>query len=191
MITSIVGRLEGTGPGWVEIAVGGVSLRVHVPTPVVEGLGRKGDQVRLFTHLQVREDGLSLFGFESADTRAAFEALIGVNGIGPRLALSVLSRLTPGSLALAVASGDIEAFAGVPGVGKKTASRIILELSGKLDGLFAAVPTLHHDAEVVEALTALGYTAQEAREAALAVPHSESTSLADRVRVALQRMAGP
>ena len=189
VISSIRGTLEGVGLDWADVAVGGVTFRVSVPSSAAEQLGPIDGEVRLHTSLQVREDSLALFGFPTAEARSAFEALIGVNGVGPRVALSVLSRFTPESLAGAVSSGDIGAFAGVPGVGKKTASRIVLELRGKLDANWALPSAVSAGSEVIEALTSLGYTVPEAMEAVSSLPPGDSESLEDRLRLALQRLA--
>ena len=190
LISSITGTLEANGPDWVEVAVGGITLRVSVPASTAERLGPKGERVRLFTSLQVREDSLTLLGFASEEARMAFEALIGISGVGPRLALSISSRLAPGSLASAVSSDDTDALSAVPGVGKKTASRIVLELKGKLDGGWAVPAGAGAEAEVVGALTALGYTSAEAREAVSSLPPGDAMSLEDRVLQALQSMGG-
>ncbi len=190
MITSVRGSLEKVGPAWAEIALGGVTVRVNVPPSEVERLGGLGDQVRLFTSLQVREDSLALYGFLTEEARQAFEALLGVNGIGPKLALSVLSALTPDELASAVASEDADAFKGIPGVGKKTASRIILELKGKLGKDWTVEPAVAGQGEVIEALTALGYTLSEAREAVSNLPAAAPMTLEEKVRLALQHIGG-
>ena len=186
LISSIRGNLERVGPDWADVSVAGVTFRVSVPGSAVEHLGRTGDELRLFTHLQVRDDSLTLFGFLTEEARLAFDALIGISGVGPRLALSVLSRFTPESLSAAASSGDVDAFSGVPGVGKKTASRIVLELKGKLKGDWA-VPA-GDVGEVVEALTALGYTVSEARDAVSSLPAGNSMSFEDKVRLVLERM---
>ena len=191
MITSIKGTLAGAGVDWVDVAIGGVTVRVHVPQTAVERLGRVGDTVQLFTMLHMREDSLTLFGFPTQETRSAFESLVGVNGVGPRVALSVLSSLTAESLALAVATGDAEVFKGIHGVGTKTASRIVLELKGKLDIEIAATPAAPGDAEVVTALTAIGITASEAMAAVSSLPPDDSLSLEEKVRLSLQRMGFP
>ena len=190
LITSINGNLEGVGPDWADVSVGGVTFRVNVPANLVERLGKIGDRVRLFTSLQMRADSLTLYGFTAEDSRRAFEVLLGINGVGPKVALSVLSRFTADSLAVAVAAGDTDAFGGVPGVGKKTASRIVLELKGKLAGGLLIQPETMGDVDIVEALTALGYTVYEAREAASSLAPGNSMPLEDRVRLALQRMGG-
>lgn len=191
LISSVRGRLEGSGPDWVDVAVGGVTLRVSAPSPSVEAMSRAGGEVRLFTTLQVREDSLSLYGFESPDARRAFETLIGITGVGPRVALSVLSAFTPPSLAALVESGDVKSLTTVPGIGRRTASRIMLELKGKLDEMDwgpSAATALEPDA--VDALTALGYTAAEAREALSALTDAADLAMEDKVRMALQRLAG-
>lgn len=189
LISSVRGRLEAAGADWADIAVGGITLRVSVPSSSVESLGDPGDNVRLFTSMQVREDSMSLYGFESVDARETFEILIGISGIGPRVALSILSMFTPETLAAAVDAGDLKAFTPVPGVGRRTASRIVLELKGKLEfepSDAAAAP----DADAIDALTALGYSAAEAREALAAIPRADANSTEDRVRLALAQLAG-
>ena len=191
MITGIEGTVADSGPEWLDVAVGGVTVRVNVPMPAAERFGAAGSPVTLLTTLQVRDDSLTLFGFPDRESRAAFETLIGVNGVGPRVALNVLSALAPESLALAVDSGDADAFKGVPGVGKRTASRIILELRGKLDfDVAAAAPGQQDDADVIDALTALGYTATEARRALAALPSDEPLPVEEKVRLSLGQLAG-
>ena len=140
MLTSLSGTLSTVGLDWVEIAVGGVGLRVNVPASLIDQVGKVGDGVKLYTSLQVKEDSLTLYGFPSADGRQAFEALLGVNGVGPRLALSILSRMAPENLALAVATEDPSEFKGVSGVGTRIAQRIVMELKGKLEIEMTAAP---------------------------------------------------
>ena len=191
MITGIEGTVADSGPDWLDVAVGGVTVRVNLPMSTAERLGAVGAPVKLLTTLQVRDDSLTLFGFPDREARAAFEMLIGVNGVGPRVALSVLSALAPESLALAVESGDADAFTSVPGVGKRTASRILLELRGKLDFDLTAAGAVHRDdADVVDALTALGYTALEARRALASLPSGEELPVEEKVRLSLGQLAG-
>ena len=140
LISSVRGSLEGIGPDWVDVLIGGVTFRVNVPASTIDHLGQIGEPVRLHTSLQVREDNLTLYGFLTSDMRRAFVTLLGISGVGPRLALAIMSRFTPDSLALAVSVADTDAFSAVSGVGKKTASRIVLELKGKLDGMAMRVP---------------------------------------------------
>ena len=184
------GRLESVGPDWADVAVGGITLRVSVPSSSVESLGAPGDNVRLFTSMQVREDSMSLYGFDTADARETFEVLIGISGIGPRVALSILSMFTPEALAAAVDAGDLKAFTLVPGVGRRTASRIVLELKGKLEFEPSDARAAAPDADAIDALTALGYSAAEAREALAAIPRADANSTEDRVRLALAQLAG-
>lgn len=190
LISSIQGSLESVGPDRVDISVGGVTFQINVPASSADGIGRVGDHVRLFTSLQVREDSLTLYGFLTEEARTAFETLIGISGIGPKVALSVLSRFTPASLAVAVSAADADAFVGVPGVGRKTAGRIILELKGKLAVDWAIDLPAGGDGDVFAALTALGYTVSEAREAVSSIKSDDALSVEDKVRLALQRMAG-
>ena len=189
LISSVRGRLEAAGADWADIAVGGITLRVSVPSSSVESLGNPGDNVRLFTSMQVREDSMSLYGFETIDARETFEVLIGISGIGPRVALSILAMFTPETLAAAVDAGDLKAFTPVPGVGRRTASRIVLELKGKLE-FEPSDATAAPDADAIDALTALGYSAAEAREALAAIPRADANSTEDRVRLALAQLAG-
>ena len=187
MISSVSGALRAKGAGWVDVAVGGVTLRISVPSAAADGAGRAGDGVTLYTSLQVREDSLALFGFPTEDERRTFDALLGVSGIGPRLALAMLDRFSPQALSQAVESGDARALSTVSGVGRRTASRIILELKGKLDLDFGDAAT-SPDSDLVDALTALGYEDAEAREALSGTDAAASDE--DRIRAALEKLAG-
>ena len=190
LISSIQGPIESVTPDSVNVSVGGVTLQINVPTSTIDQLGGIGDDVRLFTSLQVREDSLTLYGFTSQEARLAFETLIGVSGVGPKVALSVLSRLTPASLAVAVSAADADAFVTVPGVGKRTAGRIILELRGKLAVDWSVDLPAGGDRDALDALVALGYSASEAAEALAAIGPAGSTPIEERVRLALGQMTG-
>ena len=190
LISSVSGELRGSGADWVDVGVGGVTFRVSVPDTAVSGVGRVGERVTLYTSLQVREDSLALFGFQSEDERLTFETLLGISRIGPRLALAMLGRFSPQDLARAIEEGDTKELATVPGVGRRTASRIVLELKGKLEldfGDGASGPASALDPALVDALTALGFGDAEAREALAAT----DTSLPDDERIveALARLA--
>ena len=187
IISSVSGALSATGPDWVDVAVGGVTLRISVTGAAASGAGRVGDAVSLYTSLQVREDSLSLFGFPTEDERMTFDTLLGVSGIGSRLALAMLDRFSPQALAQAIDAGDTRALATVPGVGRRTASRIVLELKGKLDLDFADAAA-STDSDLVDALAALGYGDAEAREALSGTDAAASEE--DRLRAALERLAG-
>ena len=188
LISSVSGELRGAGADWVDVGVGGVTLRVSVPDTAVSDLGRVGERVTLYTSLQVREESLALFGFQSEDERLTFETLLGISRIGPRLALAMLGRFSPQDLARTIEEGDTRALATVPGVGRRTASRIVLELKGKLEldfGDGAGVASASDD--LVDALTALGFDPSEAREALGAT----DASLPDDARIveALARLS--
>ena len=163
LVSSVRGILEGVGPDWADVDIGGITLRVSAPDSTLRSIGAAGSQVRLLTSLQVREDNLTLFGFGTEEERSIFEALISISGVGPRLALGVLSRLSPESLAAAVHAGDTNAIATVHGVGRKTAGRIVLELKGKLPEDWSSAQPSYQDDDVLDALTSLGYSAIEVR----------------------------
>tara|TARA_B100001750_G_C15465850_1_gene576976 strand:- start:142 stop:717 length:576 start_codon:yes stop_codon:yes gene_type:complete len=190
VITTIEGRLSEVGVDWVDVIVGGgVGLRVSVPTALIERVGVVGDIVKLHTSLQVKEDSLDLYGFPAPEGRKTFEALLGVNGVGPRVALSILSRLTPEQLAVAVASQDASVFKGVSGVGARIAERIILELKGKLTTEITTSATTSTESEVIEALTALGYSTTEVSVAVNAIPIEDELSFEEKLRIALEGLA--
>lgn len=195
MIAGLRGRLEGKGPDALLIDVGGVIYRVFTSATTIDEIGEVGDAVRLRTFLFVREDQLTLYGFAGGDELRFFETLIGVSGVGPRLACAILSRIRTDALHAAITAENTELLATVPGVGKKTAARMILELRGKL--VPAGVPAVGaapspHDAEVLAALRALGYTAGEAHGAVAALPRDSAGSqpVEERVVAALRELGG-
>lgn len=184
MIAQLRGTLVDKGLDSIVIDVGGVGFQVAISLQTLAALPETGAQVHLRTYLQVREDALSLFGFATEEERRAFELCIGVTGIGPRLALATLSGLSPGQLADAVARGDTARLSRVPGIGKKTAERLVMELRDKFEkagiapaggaaagrragpGAAAAAPLSGVAATVVAALCNLGYKPAEAERAA-------------------------
>ena len=182
LISSVSGVIEGVGPDWADVSLGTITLRVNVPGTTIDSMGTGGDQVR--------DDSLTLFGFLTQEERLTFDTLLGISGIGPRLALAVLSRFTPGSLAAAVDAGDTKAFSAVPGVGNRTASRIILELKGKLDLDWGDTPAVSGDTDAVDALVALGYSDPEARSALSSITRDGSQTTEDKIRLALSALAG-
>ncbi|MCI0635183.1 MAG: Holliday junction branch migration protein RuvA [Actinobacteria bacterium] len=167
----MAGKLVETYPDGALVDVNGVGYRLYAPPSVLARLPGAGERVRLHTHLHVREDALTLYGFTTAEERDLFEVLIGVNGIGPKGALAVLSVHAPDALRRAVLGEDVDALTLIPGVGTKTASRMILELKEKLGGDADLVPVAASPAvrralsEVRAALLQLGYSTTEAREA--------------------------
>ena len=189
MISSIRGIVQQTGDAWVVIDLGGMGIRVSVPVPLA-ARARPGQTLALFTHLLVREDALALFGFETPDQLAFFELLLGVTGIGPKVALSLLSHFSTDVLRQAIVRGAPDRLSGIPGVGKKTAEKIVFHLKDKLGGEAGtgAPGWSESDTEVIAALTALGYTIVEAQTALQRIPADAPADAETRLRLALQAM---
>ena len=194
MIAGLRGRLEGKTADALLVDVGGIIYRVGTSATTLAEVGEVGEPVRLHTYLFVREDQLTLYGFSSAEELRLFETLIGVAGVGPRLGCAILSHIRTEILYDAIAQENADFLATVPGVGKKTAARLILELRGKLvpAGSPPTGPAAHRDdAEVVAALRALGYTTAEAHAAAARVPRDAELTVEERVVSALRELAEP
>jgi len=192
MIVALEGILESRGNNSVVVKVGPLSLNVAVPNSTLVQLGNVGDKVYLNTHLYLREDNIAIYGFSSAEELGLFQSLITVSGIGPRMALAVLSVLNSEQLISAIEGGNVDLLSQVPGIGKKTAGRIVLELKGKIEKEWGSViaPSLQQeDADVVAALTGLGYSLREATQAASALSDSKGLDLEEKVKLALQRLA--
>jgi Holliday junction DNA helicase RuvA len=188
MIATLRGEIAQIEETALILEVGGVGLRVFVPAPVRAKL-KVGETGFLFTHLVVREDALTLYGFESQADRDLFTMLLGVDGVGPKVALSVLSSMTLDAVQRAVFTEEGELFSRVPGVGKKTAQKIVLHLKDKLkptDGLSRLSAMSDADSEVLAALTALGYSVVEAQGAIQAIPKDAPDDAGERLRLALQ-----
>ena len=193
MIRSVRGNVLQSGKGYLVIevgsAAGGVGLRVST-TEVTSAQFKQGDSVLLQTYLQVREDALSLYGFPSDDELSMFELLLSVNGVGPRVALATLNTLSPDALRLAIANEEPALVARVPGVGKRTAQKIILELTDKVGGATTAMGGLVQvstvDSEVLDALTSLGYSVVEAQRAIQKLP-KDAVGVEERLRLALSQ----
>jgi Holliday junction DNA helicase RuvA len=188
MIERITGQVAAVGDNTVVMMVGGVGLRINIPRTVREIVEGRGQMLTLYTHLAVREDALTLYGFADPDERALFETLMSVSGVGPRLALAIISTLSVSQLQNAVAREEPEILTRVPGIGKKLASRLTLELKDKLaiepvTGL-AAISDV--DTDVLAALTALGYSVVEAQSALQAIPRDAPQDVEERVRLALE-----
>lgn len=185
MIGRLSGRLAAKQPPQVLVDVGGIAYEVDVPMSTFYSLPATGEPVSLYTHLVVREDAHTLYGFATLEERGAFRQLIRISGVGARTALSVLSGLSVADLAQAVALQQAAALTRVPGIGKKTAERLLLELKGKLaepSGGTAGQPS-----DVVNALIALGYSDKEAFAAAKGLP--PGVSVAEGIRAALKALA--
>ena len=188
MIVSVKGKLEAVGADWVHVEVGGVTLQISVPASDISGLGPLGGQVRLFTNLRVRDEQPVMYGFTTLAALELFIMLTGVSGVGPRLALALLSSQSASGLQGAISQGNIESLSSAPGVGRRTAGRIVLELKNKLaDGLPEAAPMPgSQDAEIVDALMALGYSTSEARQAVARLSDTGDLPLEEKIRLALQ-----
>lgn len=190
MIAMLRGVLELREDDAVMVDVNGIGYYVHVPRSVLNDLGREGSEVALYTHLHVRENELSLYGFSTIDQRALFQKLLTVSGVGPRVGMALLSAFTPDQLRMAIAEGSVSRLAQAPGVGKRTAERIILELKGKIDlgKLVPAGETRLADVEVLAALESLGYSRSEALEALRHIP-AGALSLEEKLTEALRYFA--
>jgi Holliday junction DNA helicase RuvA len=167
VIAQVRGRLLRKEPQEAVVDVGGVGYRVAIPLSTFYRIGEPGDEVTLLTHTHVREDTLALFGFLTAAEQALFERLIAVSGVGPKLAVSILSGIEAPDLVAALRSSDVARLTRIPGVGRKTAERLVLELKDKVVGLAAAEPPAPAPAssakeDLVSALLHLGYSRPEA-----------------------------
>jgi len=191
MIATLEGILEHCGIGSVVIKVGGVGIQVYVPSLTLSRLGVIGDKVSLYTHLYVKEDNISLYGFASSEEVALFKNLISISGIGPRIALALLSKLSAEQLATAIISGNVALIDQVPGIGKKMANRLVVELRDKLEREWkeAALPLAPEDSDAIAALTSLGYSLREAIQVVSSIPNSSELSLEEKVKTALQELA--
>tara|TARA_Y100000588_G_scaffold66001_1_gene66165 strand:+ start:1641 stop:2234 length:594 start_codon:yes stop_codon:yes gene_type:complete len=188
LISAVSGKIESKGPEYVDVNVSGVTFRISTPTTTIDQIGKSGDSVRLLTSLQLRQDSITMYGFATEEDRIAFDALININGVGPRLAIAVLSTFDAGSMAAAVQSEDTGAFVRVPGVGARTASRIVLELKGKLDQSWSIPGGAEIVDDVFDSLTSLGYSIQETRNAINSINTEENNKLntEEKLRLALQ-----
>jgi Holliday junction DNA helicase RuvA len=190
MIAHLRGQIVMRRDDLVVLDVNGVGFRVRTPTSTLETLGPEGTVAKLFTHLHVREDDLSLFGFATEEELSLFELLLSVSGIAPKGALGVVSAATPNTVRAAIAQGNLDVLTSIPGIGKKMAQRLVLELKGKLELTEAELGEVSPlDQEVIAALVNLGYSAAEAERAARVVPPSEKV-VEDRIRSALRYLGG-
>lgn len=188
MLASLTGVVAATGKDFVVIHVGGVGFHVSVTQPVLDDLPGPGLELTVYTHLHVRENELALYGFGSEEELALFRLLLGVSGIGPKVALSVLSFLPVDRLEAAIAQEDVAMLARVPGIGPKTAKKLVFDLKDKVAvGVVPGEPRpalTEADTDLIAALTTLGYSVTEAQEALRSLPREE-LPLEERVRLAL------
>lgn len=207
MISYVKGPLVGIEEDSIVVEAGSVGLAIHVPASLLPELPRLGEEVTVYTYFQVREDAMTLYGFLHKQDRDMFRQLIGVNGIGPKGALGILSALRPDDLRLAIVSEDVKALAKAPGIGNKTAQRLILDLKDKIsmdDVLSNLAGAADMDAgaaaasmaglkeaarEAVQALVALGYTNTEASRAVKQVEVLEGMTSEDVLKASLKHLS--
>ncbi len=189
MISSLHGKVESLGGDSAVINVNGVGFQVFMPTSTLSAIGAVGKEAHLYTHLHLREDNVALYGIASPEELALFQLLIGVSGLGPLLALAILSGMSVEHLVTAIATGSIDLLTVIPGIGKKVASRIVMELKEKIGAGWISTTTpllAQENVDVVAARTALGYSAVEAARAVAALPSTPDLSLEDKIKLALQ-----
>lgn len=193
MIARLSGTVWSIGEGHVVVRAGGIGFQVHVPSGVLARLDGIGQSVQLFTHLHVRENELALYGFLTEEELALFKLLLSVSGVGPKVALALLGTVSPDALRQAVVREEPDLLSRVPGIGPKTARAIIFHLKDKLVPTGAeAVPLLSDsDAQVIAALTGLGFSLVEAQAALQSLPRDEDLPVEERVRQALAYFAAP
>lgn len=206
MISYIKGPLVEVWEDMVVVEAGGIGYNIHVPVSVIEALPGAGREVQIYTSLQVREDAMTLYGFLSRQDLQMFKQLLGVNGIGPKAALGILSVMGADDLRMAILSGDSKAISRAPGVGSKTAQRVILDLKDKIhmedillgdreeavsgtEAISAAAGMKGAGKEAVEALVALGYSLTEAGRAVRQVEITEAMTAEDVLKASLRYLA--
>ena len=206
MIPYIKGRLTAIEEDVIVVEAGGVGMGIHVPLSVLDRLPGIGREVTVYTYFQVREDAMSLYGFLNRQDREMFRQLIGVNGVGPKAALGILSTMTPDDLRMAIVTGDAKAISRAPGIGPKTAQRLILDLKDKVSmeevlgnlalpsdgGASAALGTIgmgEAAKEAVQALVALGYSNMEANKAVKQVEVTETMTAEDVLKASLRYLS--
>ena len=203
MISYIKGEITEIFDDTIVVENHGIGYEIRVPLSLTETLPAVGNEVKIFTYFQVREDGMALYGFLSRQDLRMFQKLLGVSGVGPRAALGILSALRPDALRLAIFTGDAKAIAKAPGVGAKTAQRVILELKDKIDpneilspqesvpegyssGIGAAAGTAAREA--IEALVALGYSTAEASRAVKQVEVTAESTAEEILKKSLRHL---
>jgi holliday junction DNA helicase RuvA len=187
MIATIRGEVIGVMDGALVIEVHGIGFQVHVPASLRDA-ARIGDSLFIYTHMVVRQDAMVLYGFEREEDRAFFNLFLGVDGVGPRIALAILSTLSVDAVRRAVINEQAEVFSRVSGVGKRTAQKILLHLQGRVSGDvegFQPTGLLDVDTEVMDALTGLGYSVVEAQAALQSIPRDTPKDVETRLRIAL------
>lgn len=194
MIARLNGTVEAISEGILIINVGGIGYKVHASADALEHASMSST-IKLFTYMHVRENEMTLYGFASDAEQKLFEILIGVSGIGPKVALSILSGASPERLRSAIANEELDVFTRVPGVGPKTAKALVFHLKDKVDAVPASAASMlaahSDDTEIIAALTELGYSLVEAQSALASIPADSDASLEERLRLTLAYFARP
>ena len=199
MFSYIKGSLEEINVDFVVVENNGIGYKIFVPASVINSFPARGSEIKLFTYLHVKDDGLSLYGFLDKDSLELFRQLLGVSGVGPKGALGILSVLSPNDLRTAVLSQDAKAISKSPGIGTKTAQKIIIDLKDKVsiddivpvDDMPVADGALNVSGaknDAIEALTAVGYSVKEAKSAVMKVEDDENYTVEDYLKMALKYM---
>ncbi|MGD8620540.1 MAG: Holliday junction branch migration protein RuvA [Anaerolineales bacterium] len=192
MITSMRGIVQHIEENSLVLEVQGVGFRIAITNSVHDAGPEVGKPFFMHTYLAVREDDLSLYGFSTSEQLSLFKTLLGISGIGPKLALAILSHLSPDVLRSAVVNQQAGVLSQVPGVGKKTGEKIIFNLKDVLSGpVLEEAPPSELDTEVLDALTTLGYSLVEAQAAVQSIPEDAPEDVEDRIRIALRYFATP
>jgi len=191
MISKISGVVWDTGDGYVVIRTGGLGFQVHVPSDVLEQFSSAEQPIELFTYFHLRENRMALYGFLTKEKRALFELLLDISGVGPTVALSLLSSVSPDALRQAVLRDEPALLTRVPGIGSKTARKIIFNLKDQVIPAEGRTTPLLTDAdtEVIAALTELGFSLVEAQSALQSLPRDDELSVEERIRLALSSLA--
>lgn len=197
MFAYIKGVLEIKFNGYVVIDVGGIGYKIYMPQNAIESLGNVGEIVKVYTYHYVREDNISLYGFKTNEELKMFELLLGVSGIGAKSAIIMLSKITPSSFALAVITNDTSKLTKIPGIGAKTAARIVLELKDKLKAENEAIKETEEAQEIIEddnkinesvsALQVLGYNRKEIKEVLTKID-TKSLSIEEIIKQCLSKL---
>ena len=193
MISSVHGTISGVYEDFLIVDVGGIGLKIQATKSTCKQ-AKMGDRIFLYTHLVVREDLLALYGFESMEERDLYSMMLGVSGIGPKTGMSIISTLNPDTIRRAILENQVDVFSRVPGIGKKSAARILLQLQGKIpaDMLQQGVTVSGDvDTRVFEALTSLGYSVVEAQSALQSIPKDASCEVEERLKLSLKYFSTP
>jgi len=193
MISSVHGSISSVDEDFLIVEVGGIGLEIQATKATCKQT-KMGDRIFLYTHLVVREDLLALYGFESMEERDLYSMFLGVSGIGPKTGMSIISTLNPDTIRRAILENQVDVFSRVPGIGKKSAAKILLQLQGKIPADMLQQVTLVSgdvDTRVFEALTSLGYSVMEAQSALQSIPKDASCEVEERLKLALRYFSTP